>query len=397
MRPGLGSTVNAVALAGFVRGYSRFPLWLLMSLFFAQVEHVSYFDIGLIFMGREFLAIPMGLYGGSLTDRMGRRRLMLFSVTLSLASFSSMLILVYLNLSVILILVAFYAAGLAASLQRVINSAIISDVSTESQRISAFGRLRIFSNAGVGVGMVSAGLAYSYSIVLFFLVPVVGAFIELLVYGLFVHETAPARTVRRGRMTDGVTDWNLIKASVILAFSGLVAIMFLTPMFPLYFSEFDSLSPVRISILFALNTVVVVLFQVPVNRIAERRGEVMVLSAGLIIYSICYLCFGILSDFYLVALLVTLLSLGENMVLPMGQAIISKMAPPERRGYYFGTFSTVNGFIQPLGPIIGMSMLQIFVQEPFAIWVLLMAFGFINALAVLSLRVRRKPSGSSAV
>ena len=397
MRPGLGSTVNAVALAGFVRGYSRFPLWLLMSLFFAQVEHVSYFDIGLIFMGREFLAIPMGLYGGSLTDRMGRRRLMLFSVTISLASFSSMLILVYLNLSVILILVAFYAAGLAASLQRVINSAIISDVSTESQRISAFGRLRIFSNAGVGVGMVSAGLAYSYSIVLFFLVPVVGAFIELLVYGLFVHETAPARTVRRGRMTDGVTDWNLIKASVILAFSGLVAIMFLTPMFPLYFSEFDSLSPVRISILFALNTVVVVLFQVPVNRIAERRGEVMVLSAGLIIYSICYLCFGILSDFYLVALLVTLLSLGENMVLPMGQAIISKMAPPERRGYYFGTFSTVNGFIQPLGPIIGMSMLQIFVQEPFAIWVLLMAFGFINALAVLSLRVRRKPSGSSAV
>ncbi len=397
MRPGLGSTVNAVALAGFVRGYSRFPLWLLMSLFFAQVEHVSYFDIGLIFMGREFLAIPMGLYGGSLTDRMGRRRLMLFSVTLSLASFSSMLILVYLNLSVILILVAFYAAGLAASLQRVINSAIISDVSTESQRISAFGRLRIFSNAGVGVGMVSAGLAYSYSIVLFFLVPVVGAFIELLVYGLFVHETAPARTVRRGRMTDGVTDWNLIKASVILAFSGLVAIMFLTPMFPLYFSEFDSLSPVRISILFALNTVVVVLFQVPVNRIAERRGEVMVLSAGLIIYSICYLCFGILSDFYLVALLVTLLSLGENMVLPMGQAIISKMAPPERRGYYFGTFSTVNGFIQPLGPIIGMSMLQIFVQEPFAIWVLLMAFGFINALAVLSLRVYRKPSGSGAV
>ena len=85
----LNSSINALAFAGFIRGFSRFPLFLLLTLFFSQRELLSYFDIGLIFTGYGFLSIPVGVYGGILIDKMGRRRLMLITVFIILISFTS--------------------------------------------------------------------------------------------------------------------------------------------------------------------------------------------------------------------------------------------------------------------------------------------------------------------
>ena len=224
----LNSSINALAFAGFIRGFSRFPLFLLLTLFFSQRELLSYFDIGLIFMGYGFLSMPVGVYGGILIDKMGRRRLMLITVFIILISFTSMLFLVFFNDSVIFIIISFYGTGLAISMQRILNGAITSDVSNEKQRIAAFGRQRMLANAGIGIGMIFAGIAYSYNILIFFTIPVLGAFVEFLVYLKYVPESANLGINRTRETTKMSKNRNLLKVSIVLAFSGLVSLMFST-------------------------------------------------------------------------------------------------------------------------------------------------------------------------
>ncbi len=386
----LNSSVNALAFAGFIRGFSRFPLFLLLTLFFSQRELLSYFDIGLIFMGYGFLAIPVGLYGGILIDKMRRRTLMLMTVFIILLSFTSMLFLVFFNDSVIFIIISFYGTGLAISMQRVLNGAITSDVSNEKQRIAAFGRQRMLSNAGIGIGMIFAGIAYSYNILIFFSIPVLGAFVEFLVYLKYVPESSNLGINRIRETTKISKNKNLLKVSIVLALSGLVSLMFLTPLFPIYFSYYDLLTPIKISILFALNTVIVVLFQVPVNKIAYKIGEVKVIFLGLLLYAISYLLFSVITNFYMIGILVTVLSIGEDMILPMASAIISKMSTIENRGRYFGTYSMVSGFVLPFGPVIGTSLLQLFQNFPIIIWTTFMIFGLVISIGILSIKIEKK-------
>jgi MFS family permease len=386
----LNSSINALAFAGFIRGFSRFPLFLLLTLFFSQRELLSYFDIGLIFTGYGFLSIPVGVYGGILIDKMGRRRLMLITVFIILISFTSMLFLVFFNDSVIFIIISFYGTGLAISMQRILNGAITSDVSNEKQRIAAFGRQRMLANAGIGIGMIFAGIAYSYNILIFFTIPVLGAFVEFLVYLKYVPESANLGINRIRETTKMSKNRNLLKVSIVLAFSGLVSLMFLTPIFPIYFSDYDLLTPVEISILFALNTVIVVLFQVPVNKLAHKIGEIKVIFVGLLLYAISYLLFSVVTNFYMIGILVSILSIGEDMILPMASSIISKMSNIENRGRYFGTYSMVSGFVLPFGSLIGTSLLQLFQNFPIIIWITFMILGLVTSMAILSIKIEKK-------
>ena len=162
------------------------------------------------------------------------------------------------------------------------------------------------------------------------------------------------------------------------------------PIFPIYFSNYDLLTPVEISILFALNTVIVVLFQVPVNKVAHKIGEIKVIFIGLLLYSISYLLFSVVTNFYAIGILVSILSIGEDMILPMASSIISKMSNIENRGRYFGTYSMVSGFVLPFGPLIGTSLLQLFQNFPIIIWITFMILGLVTSMAILSIKIDKK-------
>ena len=167
---------------------------------------------------------------------------------------------------------------------------------------------------------------------------------------------------------------------IILSLSSLVAIMFFTPMFPMFFKVVDGFTPLQISLFLSINTAVVVTLQIPINKLAERIGEVVTISIGLLLYGICYFLIDQLHNFNTIALIVVIMGVGENMVLPMITVIMSKLAPENSRGLYMGVYSSISGIIIPLGSIAGTSMLQYFTIHSSSTWEVLFLFSITMAI-----------------
>lgn len=375
------SALLAIYVASFVGGFARFPLWILLTLYLSQYGGMSYLEIGAIFTAQGLAAVPFTLWAGGVADRMGRRIPMLSSIGVSIASYSVMLFSVVLQLSIVLLIVSFFAQGIAVAVQRPFSSAIATDISDPERRVSVFGNRRIASNAGIGVGMIASGVAYYVSVSVFFLIPAVGSVIEFILYFWKVKESLPSLEGKLQKPGKTI-DRRMISTSVVFSFALLVTLMFLTPMIPLYFGSVDGFSPIETTAMYALNTLIVVVFQIPVNMLAARIGENKTVTLGLALYGIGYFCLGIFHGLAEVSIITVIMSFGENMVMPMIQSIISKIAPPDRRGAYFGTYGAISGLVSPFGSIIGTSMIQYFAATPVLTWIILAVFAFVMALTV---------------
>ncbi len=376
--------IRAILFSGFIGGIYRFPVWTLMTLYFLTYTNLSYVDIGIVFTLQGLIPVAITPFAGKFSDTHGRKKSLLTSLSLSELSFLTMLFSVLFSLNSLVIIIAFMGEGIATALTRVFNRAMLTDLITGNEHISVFGKQRVFSNAGIGIGMIVAGLAFEAGPFLFFLLPVIGILCVIFIVNTYVPETRFSVKVEKDNGIKFHFERNILLMFILLSLSSLAAIMYLTPMFPMFFELVDGFSPLQISLFLSINTLVVVTLQLPINKLAERLGEIVTISLGLMIYGICYFLIGQIYNFYMVALIIAILSIGENMVLPMATVITSKLAPENSRGLYMGVYSSISGIITPLGALAGTSMLQYFTIHSSSTWFVLLSFsiamGFILPL-----------------
>ncbi len=372
--------IGAILFSGFISGLYRFPVWTLMTLYFLKYSNLSYIDIGMIFTVQGLIPVAITPFVGKFSDNNGRKKSLLFGLWLSELSFLIMIMSVIFNINTFVIIIAFMGEGIATSLTRTLNRAMLTDLISGSTHISVFGNQRVFTNAGIGVGMIVAGLAFEAGPFLFFLLPVIGILCVIYIVSSFVPETRHTVKTEKNNEIRLKINSNTLLFFIILSLSSLVAIMFFTPMFPLFFKVVDGFTPLQISLFLSINTAVVVTLQIPINKLAERIGEVVTISIGLLLYGICYFLIDQLHNFNTIALIVVIMGVGENMVLPMITVIMSKLAPENSRGLYMGVYSSISGIIIPLGSIAGTSMLQYFTIHSSSTWEVLFLFSITMAI-----------------
>src|SRR5271169_2735514 len=132
-----------------------------LALFLANVLHLAYFEIGSIIVVIGVIQLPFNFLGGLLTDRWGRRRLILIGLfceaaaTLGLAySFSIP--------SLAGAIAAGTVGGIIGSLTGPASSAYIADFAEGAERTRGFTFYRIGFNAGYSVGVTLGGLLISF-------------------------------------------------------------------------------------------------------------------------------------------------------------------------------------------------------------------------------------------
>ena len=123
-----------------------------------------------------------------------------------------------------------------------------------------------------------------------------------------------------------------------------------------------------------------------INALAVKIGEIHTYALGLIIYSASYFIFGLTGLFYILLANAALLTMGENMTSQFSQVFISRIAPPDRRGEYFGYSSAIFSFIFPFSPFLGTLILQFLHPYPVIMWSIISAALVVMALISLSLR-----------
>ena len=74
------------------------------------------------------------------------------------------------NLSIIAITAMMVIISILNNVQYNVGNSILTDLSSESQRLNSFSLVRVMSNAGIGIGLIFSGLTAIINPAYFFLV-----------------------------------------------------------------------------------------------------------------------------------------------------------------------------------------------------------------------------------
>lgn len=386
---GFHPSIVTIGFADFIRGFTRYPLWILISVYLLTTRHFNYIDIGLVFLAQSIFAVPFSIYGGRISDIRGRRKLAITMPTVLSASYLIFFLVIYYNLSLLIITVMMVDISILNIVQYNVNNSILTDLSSEVQRLNSFSLVRVMSNTGIGAGLIFSGLAAIINPAYFFLAPVFGSIAEVFIYYRYVPESISRRNVNFSGSPHKFSfkkDRLLITVSLVLAFSSLMSGMYESPILPLYLTSRFGYSEIQITLLYAVNTLIVIMFQFQINKLSRKIGEIPTYSLGLVLYAVSYLIFGIEGIFTLLILNVAMLTIGEDMTSQFSQVFISRIAPEDRRGEYFGYSSAVFSFVYPFTPLLGTFILQTFYYNPILLWGIISGLCLLMALVSLSMR-----------
>ena len=143
------------------------------------------------------------------------------------------------------------------------------------------------------------------------------------------------------------------------------------------YSQFDSTLPQFINMnveegvkLFAYvivaNSITVLTFQLPLTIFSEKISIYASLKIGVVIFAVGLFLFGVSHSSWMFVVSMIIFSVGEIFCFPMMNAVIEEIAPEDQKGTYLGAaqFKNIGGFV---GPILGGWLLTVYIDYMFAI------------------------------
>ncbi|MGC8630423.1 MAG: MFS transporter [Thermoplasmata archaeon] len=377
-------TLLAISISELLRVMGRSGGWIFIPIYLITLRDISFFTVGVLFFISSAFTIPTSIYGGNLIDRFGRRKMAVFLPPLLMLVYFTISASIYFNLSIFIIFAAFISIGPLSSIQGITDTVMITDTTAEKDRINAYSMVRIAANIGFSIGPALGGLVVVFNYSYVTVIPAIGAIAELFLYVRFVNETLPPRkaeSVKRKAISFPYEDKLFIIIGFLLAmtlFAGGPWEYILNQ----FFSRAYYFSSWQIGLLFAVNGLTVIIFQIPINSILKNVSELNRISLGMIIYASSFFVIGLTNNFYLLSLDIIFLTFGENTISPAISTIIGKIAPMDKRGEYFGGFSMISGVVGPFSPVFYEYLLTLFIRQFVLLWGIIAIICIILAVAV---------------
>ena len=283
--------------------------------------------------------------GGALTDRVGARRVLLFSTTCQMIGCA---VLAFATTPVLAV-VAMAFLGINFGMSWPAFNALIAAVTTGEQRQQYFGINFALVNLGIGVGGIIGGIyadvSQPHTFTVIFLGDAASMLVPIAVLLGPLRHVAGQQQAPEGDATAGSYRTILRDPAVI----GMTALTFIAVFvgygqmeagFPAFAREVGEVSTRVIGFSFAVNTAVIVLLQFLVlRRIAgHRRTRVMLVMCA--VWALSYVVLGstgLVPGHVAAAGVLTfagVFALGETMMQPTIPAITNDMAPDHLRGRY---------------------------------------------------------------
>ena len=332
-------------------------------------------------------AITLGAYGaghfvasalgGYLADRLGRRK------TIVLSMFSAALVMVLLSQASSLgMLVAItFAAGVTGELYRPASSALLADLVTPAQRVTAFAGYRLALNAGWAFGPAAAGFLARHSFLLLF----VGDAITSMLFGLvawFVLPHAPLGRAAENKW--GEAAQTMLKdrqfQRALLAQMPIAFVFFqMSSTFGLHVTSLG-IPDAAYGALLSLNGVLVVALELGIVSFTQHFPARQVMAIGYVLIGLGFALNGFATGVPAFAFAITIFTFGEMTAMPVASAYVAGLAPVHMRGRYAG----VNGLVWAIALVFGPSLgVLLFQASPRGLWFTCGALGFLAACIIL--------------
>ncbi|HEY3310274.1 MAG TPA: MFS transporter [Anaerolineales bacterium] len=344
-----------VVLVSFIDRIGGTLLFPFFSLYITQKFNVGMTTAGIILGIFSVFGMIGSMLGGAITDKFGRRRVILFglvSSALSTLLFGLVNQLVWLYpLSVVI--------GLLSNFAGPAHDAMIADILPEKKRQEGFGILRVAGNMAWIIGPTIGGFVASRS---FFMLFVFDAVISCLVAVLFfrlIPETQPKAadsSERSQSLMQGVVGYmTVLKDYAFTAYiiASILMLVVYTQMYgslSIFLRDTYGINPQQYGFLLTTSAVTVILFQLSVSRLIKNHPPFAMMALGTLFYMLGFSMFGFVKVFWMFALAIVVVTMGEMVVMPVSQALTAKFAPEDMRGRYMAAFGLAWALPSIFGP-----------------------------------------------
>jgi MFS family permease len=385
-------TYNIIIFIDRLGGFMLYPFF---ALYLTQKFDIGMSTVGILFAIFSVSGFVGSALGGALTDRMGRRGVIIFSLVLSSLSALGMgfapSLAVFIVVSVIV--------GTLSNIGGPAHEAVVADLLPPEKRAEGYGIIRVIFNLAVIIAPAIAGLLIARSYILLF---IVDAVISLICAGIVLfalpetkpqaHANAKPETMKQTFAGYG----RVFKDIPFVAFIGVTVMMSLVYMnmnttLGVFLRDQHGLPEVGYGSLISINAILVVLFQFWIARRLEKYKSMLMMAAGSFLYAIGFAMYGFVSGYLLFVAAMVVITIGEMIVSPFQQALVASFAPEAMRGRYMAVSGLSWGIAFAIGPYFAGLILDS--ANPNMLW----AFcGFLGMLATIGFAVLDKVHHSPA-
>jgi len=348
--------------------------------------------VGIMFLISGICSALTQMAGGVLSDRLGRRLLLLGSAGISIFLYSGLAVLIGVSAPVWAIVVVYIAGRSLLTTMRPVYSAIVADLSPKDHLTEAYALLRVGGNVGFAAGPALGGyLLLFFPYAWLFGVAASACALAFCLILFFLRESFYGATEQVGFRSM----FSVATNRVFLIFTGLSLLVFLAmgqlgSTLSVFTVDRMGFSTAQYGFMLTLNGLIVVLFQYPValgvNRLVRSRGLIL----GSLLFGLGYLSLGWVGSFNWALAAIVVITAGEVVFSPLTLSVVAELSPPDWRGRYMGFFGLSQSLGVSLGPLLGGVLLDAFPTDPRCIWGTITFVTFVAAVGFQRWGVSRR-------
>ncbi len=358
--PPLPRAVTTLQVGGLVNAFGNGVVIPFMFIYLHNERGISLAVTGLILATHAVVSIVAGPIFGSQIDRFGAKRMFAISLAILTVGFAAYALVEVAWQGFLVAAVSGIGAGGFWPSQ----STLITGLTPPEQRPSAFAMQRVVMNLGIGLGALTGGLVATSGSPESFTVLFLLDAASFLVYGIVMLFLVPSPPVEGHATGRSGTYRDVLRHRPFVAVIALNALFIFAgfsgfDVLPVYAKNEAGLSETQIGLLFFVNTVVIVLAQLPIARVARGRRRMPTLALFGLLWAAAWLLVplagatGGAGALWILALVMVVFALGQCLHGAVAAPLVADLAEPRLVGRYMAlnALSWQIGFA--LGPALG--------------------------------------------
>jgi len=352
-------TLMGVSFIDHLGGALLFPFF---ALYITSKFNVGMTEVGILFALFSISSFIGSALGGALSDRLGRRGMLIFSLISTSAS--SILMGLVNSLEV------FYGLALLVGIFTDVGGparqAMMADLLPEEKRVSGFGIFRVVFNISAAIGPAIGGFMATRSYLVLFITDAVLSFITAILVYLYIPETKPEEHLDTPKESIGATFrgyFTVLKDRIFVFYifasilAGLVYMNFNTTL-GVFLRDYRGIPESGYGLLITINATMVVIMQFSISRVIDKYKPMVMMALGTLLSGLGFALFGFVNTFSLAIFAMVILTIGEMIWAPVSNALVAMFAPEDKRGRYMAAFGFSWSIPFAVGPLLAGSFLD---------------------------------------
>ena len=360
-----------IVATSFIDALGSTMLFPFFSLYITQKFGVGMTQAGILLGMTSLFGLFGSMAGGAVTDRFGRRSLILFGLTFSglsslLYGFAWDIRLLY-PLAIIV--------GLLSRLAIPAHDAMMADILPEAKRQEGFGILRVGYNYAWIVGTALAGLIAARSFLALFILDAVLSVTAAMILYRILPETNPTSSdeAKKGEsLLKTAAGYRIVArdlAFVGFILTGMIALIVFQQQYSslaVFLRDVRGINSRYYGVMLSITGLEVVLFQFWISRAIRKFHPFLMMTLGALFFMIGFGMFGFVEDYPLFVTAVVIITIGEMIFFPTSSTLTANFAPADMRGRYMAVAHLVWAIPATIGP--GAAGLILDSQNPLWLW-----------------------------